>query len=131
MLKRFRKAEGGQALVELALVLPVLIMLTFGIVEFGRIFNAYLVVNQSAREGARKGIVGATDSEIMTAVNNSASTLNTAKLTIAITPSQAYRTRGASLVVSVKYPVTVYIPLLSAIIPNPLDVNGKTVMRVE
>lgn len=131
MLKKFRKTEGGQALVELALVLPVLIMLTFGIVEFGRVFNAYLVVNQSAREGARKGIVGATDSEIITAVNNSASTLNTAKLTIAITPSQTYRTRGASLAVSVKYPVTVYIPLLSAIIPNPLDVNGKTVMRVE
>lgn len=131
MLKKFRRAEQGQALVELALVLPVLIMLAFGIIEFGRVFNAYLVVNQSAREGARQGIVGATDSEIITAVNNSASTLNTANLTITITPSQTYRIRGASLAVSVKYPVSIYIPLLSAVIPNPLDVNGKTVMRVE
>lgn len=131
MLKKFRRAEKGQALVELALVLPVLIMLAFGIIEFGRVFNAYLVVNQSAREGARKGIVGATDTEIISAVKNTASTLNTAQLTIAITPSQTYRTRGSSLSVSVKYPVPIYIPLLSAVIPNPLDVNGKTVMRVE
>lgn len=131
MLKVFRKREQGQALVELALVLPVLIMLIFGIVEFGRVSNAYLVVTQAAREGARQGTIGGTDTQIVTSVKNSASSLDTTKLTVSISPVQVYRTRGASLEVQVQYPVNINIPVISSVLPNPITVKGKTVMRVE
>jgi Flp pilus assembly protein TadG len=46
-------AEDGAAAVEFALVLPVLILLVFGIVEFGLVFNRWLSVTHAAREGVR------------------------------------------------------------------------------
>lgn len=46
-------AEDGAAAVEFALVLPVLILLVFGIIEFGLVFNRWLSVTHAAREGVR------------------------------------------------------------------------------
>ena len=43
----------GQGLVEFALVLPVLVLLLFGVMEFGRFLDAWLVVTNAVREGAR------------------------------------------------------------------------------
>ena len=48
-----RESEDGAAAVEFALVLPVLLLLIFGIVDFGRMLNAKITINQAAREGAR------------------------------------------------------------------------------
>jgi hypothetical protein len=45
--------EHGAAAVEMALVLPILLLLVFGIIEFGFIFNRYISVTHSAREGVR------------------------------------------------------------------------------
>ena len=54
---RFRRAEGGQALVEFALIMPFLLLLLVGIVEFGRGWNLHQVVTDAAREGARKAVI--------------------------------------------------------------------------
>lgn len=50
-----RRASGddGAALVEFALVAPLLFMLVFGIVEFGWVFGQHLDVRHGAREGSR------------------------------------------------------------------------------
>lgn len=54
MKRRGRKrAEGGAAAVEMALVLPILFLLVFGIIEFGFIFNRWISVVHAAREGVR------------------------------------------------------------------------------
>jgi Flp pilus assembly protein TadG len=45
--------EDGQAAVEFALVLPLLLLVLFAIVEFGRAYNAYNDLNQMAADGAR------------------------------------------------------------------------------
>jgi Flp pilus assembly protein TadG len=45
----------GQGLVEFMLVLPVLLLITLGIVEFGRIFAIYSMVTSASREAARYG----------------------------------------------------------------------------
>lgn len=45
--------ERGAAMVELALVLPMLLLLVFGIVEFGRAYNAKIELTGAVREGAR------------------------------------------------------------------------------
>lgn len=50
-----RPDESGMALVEFALVLPVLVLLTFGLIEFGLFFRDYLTVANSTRTGARVG----------------------------------------------------------------------------
>lgn len=48
-----RSREDGAAAVELALVLPLLLLLVFGIIDFGRLFNAQITLSAAAREGAR------------------------------------------------------------------------------
>jgi Flp pilus assembly protein TadG len=52
-----RRRRRGQALVEFALVLPVLLLILFGIVDFGRAIYAFNAVSNAAREGGRTAIV--------------------------------------------------------------------------
>ena len=54
--KRIRQ-DHGQDLVETALTLPLLLMLLFGIVEFGRVIFVYNSLSNAAREGARYAII--------------------------------------------------------------------------
>lgn len=52
--------DRGAVAVEMAIVLPVLVLLTFGIIDFSRIFNAEIELSQGAREGARIASLGTT-----------------------------------------------------------------------
>lgn len=56
-MRRFGRRDEGQALVEFALLTPFLLVFLVGILEFGRAWNAHIVVTQAAREGARKAAV--------------------------------------------------------------------------
>ena len=56
MLRRER--ERGQGTAELALALPILLMVVFGMVEMARLVQTYLAVQHAAREGARYAVVG-------------------------------------------------------------------------
>ena len=51
------KNEKGQALVEFALVLPVLLMLLCGIIDFGWLYYNQITLNNAAREGARYAVI--------------------------------------------------------------------------
>src|SRR6266540_7504972 len=67
--------EEGVAAVEFALILPVLALLLFGVLEFGRVWSQYQVFQGAAREGARCAAVQATqfsDCEIQPAINEAA-----------------------------------------------------------
>lgn len=50
---RGRSGDQGSAAVEFVLVLPVLLLVLFAIVDFGRMLNAKIVLSEAAREGAR------------------------------------------------------------------------------
>lgn len=52
-LARFRRDDRGAAAVEFALVLPILVVLVFGIVDFGRALFAYNYLTAAVREGGR------------------------------------------------------------------------------
>lgn len=52
-------ARGGQSLVEFALVLPIFLLLLFGLIDIGRYVYTANAVNEAAREGARLGSVAA------------------------------------------------------------------------
>lgn len=54
-MKRLR-SQSGSTLVEAAIALPVLFMLLFGILEFGRAYNLHQVLTDAAREGARYSV---------------------------------------------------------------------------
>ena len=51
------KNERGQTMTEFALILPILLVLLFGIVQFGVIFNNYVTLTDAARTASRKGAV--------------------------------------------------------------------------
>lgn len=52
---RRREGKRGQSLVEFALVLPLLVLLLYGLAEFGFLLYAHVQVTNAAREGARAG----------------------------------------------------------------------------
>jgi Flp pilus assembly protein TadG len=59
MLGRFRREERAAVAVEFALIMPVLLLILFGTIEFGRVWSQYQVFNGAAREGARCAAVQA------------------------------------------------------------------------
>lgn len=56
--KAGRMNDRGAAAVEMALVLPMLLLLVFGIIDFGRMLNAQITLTEAAREGARASVLG-------------------------------------------------------------------------
>ena len=52
-----RRREHGQALVEFALVLPILLMLLCGIIDFGWVYYNQMALSNAAREGARYAVI--------------------------------------------------------------------------
>lgn len=52
-----RKNKDGATIVEFAVILPLLILIIFGIIEFSLIFYNKAIITNSAREGARAGVV--------------------------------------------------------------------------
>lgn len=132
MDKRLKSKRKGQSLVETALVLPVLLIILTGIFDFGMLFNNYLMVSNASREGARTAVVGATDTEITTAVDTVAGSLDSTRLTITINPDQAAgRSRGDAITVTVKYQYKMITPIIAAIVPGPIDLISSTTMRCE
>ena len=57
MIKRFFRTEKGQAMVEFALVLPFLLALLCGIIDFGWLYYNQITLNNAAREGARYAVI--------------------------------------------------------------------------
>ncbi|SDC72171.1 MULTISPECIES: TadE/TadG family type IV pilus assembly protein [unclassified Candidatus Frackibacter] len=132
MVIQLLRQKRGQALVELALVLPVILLILFGIVEFGRVFHAYLVITNAAREGAREGAISNSDSQIQSTVETAVDpSLDLNNLNIKISPSQANRSRGDSVKVEVKYNVDLFTPVVTQLLPDPFPISSASVMRIE
>jgi Flp pilus assembly protein TadG len=79
-----RRDDRGAALVEFAIVVTLLIVLIFGIIEFGLLIKDYLTLNQAAREGARSAALGSPTSVVQTRIRNSAPTLDSALVGISL-----------------------------------------------
>ena len=79
---QFNRSKGrgfkrrGMATVEFALVVPVLLALLMGIIEFGLLVRNNLTLANAAREGARSGSLGAKKSQVETRVTSAAAPLD-------------------------------------------------------
>lgn len=132
MIKKLMKKRKGQSLVETALVLPVILLLLTAIIDFGLLFNHYLIVSNASREGARGASLGNTNEQITNTVKNVTSTLDESKLSITITPNKlSDRKAGTTVTVAVKYQYSMITPIIAAIIPGPFDLETNTTMRCE
>lgn len=125
------KNQSGQALVEFAIILPILILIIMGILQFGMMLNTYLTIENASREGARTGIVGSSDAEIKNLITDISPTLDSRDLTVTITPQGASRQSGTTLTVKVSYNYKLTVPIISSIFNNAIVLNGQTSMRIE
>jgi len=109
-LIRRRNGDEGAAAVEFALVLPILVVLLFGIIEFGMVFDAQLQVTHAAREGARMASVGG---NVASAVAAQTSGLVASRLSVVgpLAKGGASDPRGFYYEVTVNYTYPLDIPL--------------------
>jgi Flp pilus assembly protein TadG len=128
-LRTLCKNQRGQAIVEMALILPLLLMMLMGMVEMGRIGNAYLTATHAARHGARYGAVGGSNTEIINKVLQAAPSFDPAKVTVTILPQN--RGVGDDITVSVVYPIELIAPLISGLVNNPVLVTSTVIMKLE
>ena len=70
------KRRSGATIVEFALILPVLLAILIGIMEFGWLVKNHLLLANGTREGARSASIGKTTSEIQTRIINSVNPLS-------------------------------------------------------
>ena len=120
----------GQSMVELALVLPILLLLFMGIVQFGFIFNGHITVTSAAREGARLAAVGQNDDAVRDRVQeaSSAPLLTVERHNILVSRSVD---GGEALSVTVLGSVDVIVPMLNMFTGSSVDVSSESVMRAE
>jgi len=133
------KNESGQAAIEFALVLPLLIAFLFLLVGFARVFNAYNDLNQMAADGARFAAVG--NFPGATTLLNSADTPLSKGATVAGPTYQApgSSTWGGPCVVGGTVKVTAtadlklipFLPYVQSTVPGVPQVRGSAEMRVE
>lgn len=125
------KNQSGQALAEVALILPILLLVVCGALEVGQVLHLSLAVDHSSREGARLGALGSTDTEIIACVLGQLPSTDPSRLEVTIMPGPTGRIRGAPLSVTVRYPHRFITPLVGAMLGGEFWVTGRTTMRIE
>jgi Flp pilus assembly protein TadG len=74
--------DRGAAAVEFALVLPLLLLIVFGIIDFGRALNAQITLTQAAREGVRLAALGYSDATVQASAQAAAPQLSGVAVTV-------------------------------------------------
>jgi Flp pilus assembly protein TadG len=104
--------QSGQAAVEVAIAVPVLVAILLAVVQFGTALHDFLTITQAARDGARSATAApATASTVQDAIDAtkaSASGLDATKLAVAVTPPQPWAS-GSDVTVTVTYPYSIGI----------------------
>ncbi|MBI3979217.1 MAG: pilus assembly protein [Chloroflexi bacterium] len=131
----------GQGLVEFALVLPVLLLVVFGIAQWAIIMNALATVNHAAQMGARTGAAiganldrtnsGDADTDVRNAAKAERGVLNLADGDIMIEPAVGLRAAGSIMTVTVTYGQSIFLPAVSDLVGGVYTVTGRSAVRVE
>lgn len=122
------KKEQGSVMVEFALVSMFLILLLTGIIQFGLVFNTFLILEDAARNAARTAAIATlTDEQIKSNIINSITAVALDYFNIEITP--AIRTRGEMLTVTITYQYP--IPVTFGILPEKYALTARTSMLSE
>ncbi len=143
---RHRRSPNGQAIAEMALALPVLILLLFAATDFGRLYYTNIELANAARAGAQYGSqslsTAADFAGMKTAAKNDASNLPSLNLTASQCTCMASTTVPAcpasyctgnpqATFVEVDTSTTFTTFIKYPGLPSTLTLAGKAVMRVE
>lgn len=138
---RVRSADRGAAAVEFALVLPLLLLLVFGIIDFGRALNAQVTITQAAREGAR--LVALNQPNVVIRTQQAATGLSGVKVTVVTAcppppPPGTPPPPNTDAVVNVSYTFTFVTPVgaiaglfISSGLGSPITLTAQGVMPCE
>ncbi len=132
---RVRKPTRGQGLVEFALVLPLLVLIIFGVLDLGRAFYSLIAITNAAREGARYGAYHADDmTGVITATRREAigSGIDLSSSPINVTCPDyidpvGMCDRGEPITVSVRYDFEL---VLGWLLPSPIQMTREASMMV-
>jgi Flp pilus assembly protein TadG len=125
---RARREERASASVEFALVLPLVLIMAMALLQVGLLAKDQLVVEGSARAGAREGAVTVDDAEAQQAAIRAAVSLDPNRLQVVVLREGG---RGSSVTMKVVYHARVVVPLISWLFPDSIDLEGTAVMRQE
>ena len=140
-------------MVELAIILPIFLLLVFGVIQFGITYNNLITLRQGTREAARQGAVGnfgSTTSCSLNGVSGSPSTdiqklmcltkqqigLSYANTRVKIMSGSADFTssgtfqKGEAIIVCVEYPVDAMAKFVTPVLGSAV-LKTKTSMRIE
>ena len=141
-MKRMR-SEKGAALIEAAITVPVILLISVGIFEFGRAYQTWQVLTNAAREGARMAVItGTTDADIKTRVQNymtAGSLPNASTATVTITRGVALTGPDTGTSIAIDYPFQFMVlnPVVRLIAPSdtttgaPITMKSSALMRNE
>ncbi len=119
----------GAAVVEFAFVAPVLFLLIFGMIEYGRMVMVQQVLTNAAREGARLAVLdGTTGAEVKTSVVNYLTSAGIAAADTDVTvnpaePNSAGAGESVTVTVSKSFNEVSWMP-------SPMFLGGKTLQAV-
>ncbi len=128
------RGERGASTVEFALVLPALMLVIFGIVEFGRVFMVHQMLTSAAREGARvASMPGADNSAVQAAIDQELASAGLTADSFEFTPSDvstAGRNNPVTVRVQINYESIAWAP---GFIPGltGMQLEGVVIMRKE
>jgi Flp pilus assembly protein TadG len=107
-LKQDIKNERGQTMTEFAMVLPLMIVLLFGVIQFGIAFNNYVSLTDAVRAASRKAVVsresGNPVGACTTAAYNAAGDLKTSQLSVSCSSNWQ---PGSDVTVTGTYPYSI------------------------
>jgi Flp pilus assembly protein TadG len=134
-MTRHRTADrSGAAAVEFALVLPLLVLILFGIVEFAAAWHARQLITNAAREGARVAVVGNAMMPVATLVEEVQQAVERAAGSMIDLSNLTVTMEGVGVATSETAAVTleyVYTPLVGLVLRAPITLSTTSVMRNE
>jgi Flp pilus assembly protein TadG len=146
----FRRKTGandrGAEAVEFALVVPLFLLLVFGIIDFGFMINRDTMVNNASREGAREGALNPNQAAITAKVRQELATVEPvgttpSKITVTVTCRKpdnsgcstfaADAASGGTVIIKVDYQHSWITPVANSLMSGGITLSKTTEMRIE
>lgn len=127
MQRRTQRNQAGQAVVETALAMPVILAMIIALVTCGLLFNSLLLLNHACRQGTRASALGQSPAAVRTLVAEALAGSH-------LDPNQASVTLqgpGATGLVTVKVTYPLDLPMPIPGLANPFPLKAQATMRAE
>lgn len=131
-MKKFLKSENGQALVETALVMPLLLLFLCMIIDVGRIVYSEARLNLICQESVRMAGLGGNYSQIYNYAYSKLDPASAATLQVDLNPlDDTLRKPGTFTTVTLTVNLKYITPLANVILPSPFQAVAESTIRVE